>query len=46
MTPHVFEGKYELDSLAAALKLSYGYYNWTRDTSCFSLEGKTPLHHK
>eukprot|EP01127_Copromyxa_protea_P000079 TRINITY_DN1007_c0_g1_i2.p1 TRINITY_DN1007_c0_g1~~TRINITY_DN1007_c0_g1_i2.p1 ORF type:complete len:466 (+),score=61.55 TRINITY_DN1007_c0_g1_i2:21-1418(+) len=39
MTPHVFEGKYELDSLVAVLKLSYGYYNWTRDTSCFALEG-------
>lgn len=34
MTDHVFEGKYELDSLAAFLKLSYGVYNWTRDFSC------------
>jgi meiotically up-regulated gene 157 (Mug157) protein len=29
MTKSVFEGKYELDSLAAFLKLSYGVYNWT-----------------
>jgi meiotically up-regulated gene 157 (Mug157) protein len=28
-------GKYELDSLAAVMKLSYGYWNWTKDTSCF-----------
>jgi len=35
MTLHVFEGKYELDSLAAAMKLSYAYYNYTHDVSCF-----------
>lgn len=29
MTPHVFEGKFELDSLAAFLRLSNGVYNWT-----------------
>jgi meiotically up-regulated gene 157 (Mug157) protein len=35
MTPQVFEGKYELDSLAAFLKLSYGVYNWTgNNLSC------------
>jgi meiotically up-regulated gene 157 (Mug157) protein len=34
MTAHVFEGKYELDSLAAFLKLSFGVYNWTGDFSC------------
>eukprot|EP00823_Brevimastigomonas_motovehiculus_P007246 TRINITY_DN6251_c0_g1_i1.p1 TRINITY_DN6251_c0_g1~~TRINITY_DN6251_c0_g1_i1.p1 ORF type:complete len:510 (+),score=123.57 TRINITY_DN6251_c0_g1_i1:28-1557(+) len=36
MTPHVFEGKYELDSLAAVLKLAYGYYNSTSDHECFT----------
>jgi uncharacterized protein len=35
MTKHVFEGKYELDSLAAALKLAFHYYNATSDLSCF-----------
>ena len=36
MTPHVFESKFELDSLNAVLKLSYAYYNATLDTTCFS----------
>ena len=35
MTREVFEGKYELDSLAAILKLSNNYYQYTNDTSCF-----------
>jgi meiotically up-regulated gene 157 (Mug157) protein len=35
MTPEVFEGKYELDSLAAVLKLSFEYYNATGDLSPF-----------
>ena len=34
MTREVFEGKYELDSLAAVLKLSNNYYQWTNDTAC------------
>jgi len=34
MTPRVFEGKYELDSLAAILKLSNQYYQYSnQDTS-------------
>lgn len=33
MTPPVFEGKYELDSLAAVLKSSFAYWNATRDAS-------------
>jgi len=33
MTPGVFEGKYELDSLAAVLKSSNAYYNATGDTA-------------
>jgi meiotically up-regulated gene 157 (Mug157) protein len=41
MTPHVFEGKYELDSLAAHLKLSYNYWLNTDDTSCFGNGGGT-----
>jgi meiotically up-regulated gene 157 (Mug157) protein len=35
MTKSVFEGKYELDSIMAALKLAYHYYNVTQDDSCF-----------
>lgn len=35
MQLHVFEGKYELDSLAAILKLTAAYYNTTKDTQCF-----------
>eukprot|EP00622_Pseudochattonella_farcimen_P006724 FR742579.1.p1 GENE.FR742579.1~~FR742579.1.p1 ORF type:complete len:305 (+),score=31.78 FR742579.1:62-916(+) len=36
MTPGVFEGKYELDSLAAFLKVSYAVYNATAGTAtCF-----------
>ena len=27
MQEHIFEGKYELDSLAAVIKLAYGYFN-------------------
>ena len=36
MTPSVFEGKYELDSLAAALKLAWHYYNATQDNTCLT----------
>lgn len=36
MTPHVYEGKYELDSLAAFLKLSTRLFNATGDTTCFA----------
>jgi len=35
MTKQVFEGKYELDSLAAVLKLAYYYYEATGDISPF-----------
>lgn len=35
MTPEVFEGKYELDSLAAVLKLAAAYWNVTKDKTCF-----------
>ncbi|KAL6068238.1 Metal-independent alpha-mannosidase, variant 2 [Balamuthia mandrillaris] len=35
MTLHVYEGKYELDSLLAVLKLSYQYWNATQSASCF-----------
>jgi meiotically up-regulated gene 157 (Mug157) protein len=35
MTASVFEGKYELDSLAAFLKLSYYYWVYSEDTSPF-----------
>ncbi len=33
MTPAVFEGKYEIDSLGAFLKLSYWYWSYTGSTS-------------
>ena len=36
MTPPVYEGKYELDSLAAFLKLSRSYWNATEDRDCFA----------
>jgi len=35
MSAQVFEGKYELDSLAAVLKLAAAYYNATNDATCF-----------
>lgn len=35
MTKEVFEGKYELDSLAAVMKLASAYYNATGDAACF-----------
>ena len=35
MTPAVFEGKYEVDSLAAALRLTFLYWNITQDASIF-----------
>jgi len=34
MTDHLHEGKYELDSLAAVLKLSNNYYDYVGDMSC------------
>lgn len=40
MTPEVFEGKYELDSLAAVLKLASTYYNVTGDKACFLADPK------
>ena len=43
MTKKVFEGKYELDSLAAVLKLSFEYYNITRDISCFTSNWKSAM---
>jgi meiotically up-regulated gene 157 (Mug157) protein len=33
MTPSVFEGKYEIDSLGAFLKLSYWFWSYTGKTS-------------
>jgi len=36
MNPHVYESKYELDSLAAVLKLAWNYWYYTKDTSCFA----------
>jgi meiotically up-regulated gene 157 (Mug157) protein len=35
MTPSVFEGKFELDSLCAVLKLSHQYWELTQDASAF-----------
>lgn len=35
MTDDLHERKYELDSLCAVLRLSYGYYAATGDASCF-----------
>jgi meiotically up-regulated gene 157 (Mug157) protein len=35
MTKEVFEGKYELDSLAAVLKLASEYWKVTGDKTCF-----------
>lgn len=41
MTGGVFEGKYELDSIAAFLKLSNEYLNATNDISCYDYSGTT-----
>lgn len=35
MMPELHERKYELDSLCAVIRLSYGYYRYTGDSSCF-----------
>lgn len=35
MTPPVFEGKYELDSIAAVLKMSHRYWVATKDNTLF-----------
>ena len=35
MSPIVFEGKFELDSLAAVFKLAYAYWKYTADGECF-----------
>jgi meiotically up-regulated gene 157 (Mug157) protein len=43
MNPHIFEGKYELDSLAAVLKLSWNYFVATNDTSCFDATWKQAM---
>eukprot|EP00474_Spongospora_subterranea_P001011 CRZ01469.1 hypothetical protein [Spongospora subterranea] len=39
----VFEGKYELDSLASVLKLASSYYAATKDHTCFLLNDKRVL---
>jgi meiotically up-regulated gene 157 (Mug157) protein len=39
MSAGVFEQKYEIDSLAAFLKLSRSYWNVTKDSSCFRMQG-------
>lgn len=36
MTPEIFERKFEIDSLAAVLSLSYQYYNATGDETPFN----------
>lgn len=36
MTPEIFERKFEIDSLAAVLSLSYQYYNATEDALPFN----------
>ena len=38
MRPMVFERKYELDSLCAAVRLACGYYFRSRDASCFDAD--------
>ena len=35
MKPHIFEGKYELDSILSFLKLSNLYFLHTQDLTCF-----------
>eukprot|EP00123_Amoebidium_parasiticum_P005052 comp16297_c0_seq1/m.14065 comp16297_c0_seq1/g.14065 ORF comp16297_c0_seq1/g.14065 comp16297_c0_seq1/m.14065 type:complete len:478 (-) comp16297_c0_seq1:261-1694(-) len=35
MTPHLHEGKYELDSLASFFKLSCTYFQHTKNSACF-----------
>lgn len=38
MTPYIWERKYEIDSLAAVLKLAHRYYEVTGDTSFITLD--------
>ncbi|KAH3756433.1 glycoside hydrolase family 125 protein [Pelomyxa schiedti] len=43
MTGSVFEGKYELDSLANVMHLSYLYWKYTNDTSIFDSDWQASM---
>jgi len=38
MSEHLHERKFEIDSLVAVLRLSYGYYKETNDTSIINFK--------
>jgi len=43
MTPAIFEGKYELDSLANVVHFAHAYWKATNDSSCFDAQWQNAM---